>query len=235
MHRRRTHPLLAALRNGALLVAGGLAVGIGMSVSHQLVADRTPPSASLEANRELARLGGRVEELEGKLSVNELDLQRLTRVLQYSAAYQIPANLSASIYDAALAEGLHPSLGFQLVKVESRFLSNARSSVDALGLTQVRIATAREVEASITPQQLLNPETNLRIGFRVLRRLMEQFDNDLEMALKAYNLGPTGAMTAVPDSAGVVPGAAYAGKVMRGINRRLAPLPDGRGARTGGR
>ncbi|MEZ4456710.1 MAG: transglycosylase SLT domain-containing protein [Gemmatimonadales bacterium] len=226
MARRNDNPVLAALKHGALLVLGGLAVGLGMSVSARLEADRTAPPVGLEANREIARLSGKVVELEGRITVGDLKLERLTRVLQYSAAYQIPADLSATIYDAALAEGLHPSLGFQLVKVESRFQSQARSNRNALGLAQVRLGTARELDPDITPRALLEPATNLRIGFRVLRRLMRQFDNDLELALRAYNLGPTGALAAEPDSAGVMPGTAYAARVMRGMNRRLAPLPE---------
>ena len=37
----------------------------------------------------------------------------------------------------------------------------------------------------------MNRDTNLRIGFRYLKDLMKRFDNDVPLALEAYNKGPT--------------------------------------------
>lgn len=216
--------VVRVLQRGSMLLVGGLVVGIGLSVSHTLFADRAAGAENLDANREIARLGAQVEALEGRLAVTDLKLERLTRVAQYSSAYRIPANLAEKIYDAALAEGLHPSLGFQLVKVESGFRPGVESNKSALGLAQVRLATAREVEPEITRRELLDPETNLRIGFRILRRLLRQFDNDLELALRAYNLGPTGAMMSFADDSVNARVAAYAERVMSGV-KRANPAP----------
>ncbi len=213
--------LLRGLIHGSLLLAGGLLVGIGQSVSDRLAADRASARPSVEANLEIGRLNSRIDELRGRLVVSDLKIERMNAVAQYSAAYRIPADLSASIYDAALAEGLHPSLGYQLVKVESGFRSKARSSRDALGLTQVRIATAREVEPAVTERQLLLTDTNLRIGFRVLHRRMGQFNHDLELALRAYNLGPTGALASLIDTTSTQ-GADYAGRIIDGVKAKGA-------------
>lgn len=220
--------VLRVLQRGSMLLVGGLVVGIGLSVSHTLFADRSAGSENLDANREIARLGSQVEALEGRLAVTDLKVERLTRIGQYSAAYRIPANVAESIYDAALAEGLHPSLGFQLVKVESGFRPGVESNRNALGLAQVRLATAREIEPTISRRELLEPETNLRIGFRILRRLLRQFDHDLELALRAYNLGPTGALLSFSDDSVNAKVAAYAERVMRGIPRSTPPAagPD---------
>lgn len=213
---RRTATLI--LQRGTLLLASGLLLGVGMSVSDRLMAaGDVPVEAPAAVDHELTRLGTLVEELQGKLTVTDLKLDRLTRIAQYSTAYRIPANLAGQIYDAALAEGLHPSLGFQLVKVESGFRTSAQSSKQALGLTQVRLPTAKEVDPSITRRDLLAPETNLRVGFRVLRRLLAKYDHDLEMALRAYNLGPTGAMMSFEDTTSNARVAVYADKVMRGV------------------
>lgn len=226
--RKRRVKLWRALHRGALMVLGGLLVGLGSSVSDRLEAD-SPAMADFVASQELVRLANRVEELEGQLSVNELKVERLTRIGQYSAVYRIPANQAEAIYDAALAEGLHPSLGFQLVKVESGFRPTARSSKAAIGLTQVRLPTARELVPGITERQLEDTETNLRIGFRILRRLLRQFDNDLEMALRAYNLGPTGAVLSFADTTANARVAAYAERVMRGMKGGRATVTPTRG------
>jgi soluble lytic murein transglycosylase-like protein len=42
----------------------------------------------------------------------------------------------------------------------------------------------------VTAAQLFDRETNLRIGFRFLRDLLEHFDHDMQVALVAYNRGP---------------------------------------------
>lgn len=211
--------LLRGLMHGGLLLAGGLLFGIGQSVTDRLAADRATPRGSVEANLEIGRLNSRIDELKGRLVLSDLKIERMTAVSQYSAAYRIPADLAGMIYDAALAEGLHPSLGYQLVKVESGFRSHARSNRDAIGLTQVRIGTAREVDPTVTERQLLSPETNLRIGFRILRRRLGQFNHDLELALRAYNLGPTGALASLIDTTSMQ-AANYAGRVMDGVKVR---------------
>ena len=88
-----------------------------------------------------------------------------------SAKYQIPADLAASIYDIALSEGIDPALGFQLVKIESSFKADARSSMDAIGYTQLQLATARFYEPGVTERTLMTTgRSNLRIGLPVPER-----------------------------------------------------------------
>lgn len=126
----------------------------------------------------------------GELELARLRLARAEAVLAYSARYEVPANLAKLIYDVALREGLDPDLGFRLVNVESGFKVSAQSRANAYGLAQVQLATARFYEADITTERLLEPERNLRIGFRYLRYLMENYD-DINLALLAYNRGPS--------------------------------------------
>ena len=105
-----------------------------------------------------------------------------------STKYQIPADLAASIYDIALSEGIDPALGFQLVKIESNFKANARSNMDAIGYTQLQVATARFYEPGVTEKALTGRELNLRIGFRFLNDLLDKFDRDT--APRAARLQP---------------------------------------------
>ena len=103
----------------------------------------------------------------------------------------IPADLAASIYDIALSEGIDPALGFQLVKIESNFKPDARSSMGAIGYTQLQVATARFYEPGVTERALMKDrEMNLRVGFRFLNDLLGKFDHDTHLALLAYNRGP---------------------------------------------
>lgn len=133
----------------------------------------------------------------GELNLLRAQHERANHVIRYSTRYRIAADLAGSIYDIALAEGIDPELAFRLVKLESDFKVRARSSVGALGLTQLMLPTARHYQKDVTPEKLFEPETNLRIGFRYLRGLVEQYDGDVNLALLVYNRGPVAVRAAL--------------------------------------
>jgi soluble lytic murein transglycosylase-like protein len=147
------------------------------------------PDTKLVA-RELGTLEQQLNGTQGELELVKLELERTSAILENSAKYQIPADLAEDIYDIALSEGIDPALGFQLVKVESSFKATARSSMHAYGYTQLQLPTARYYDRDVTVRDLYDRKTNLRIGFRFLRDLLEQFDHDMGLALVAYNRGP---------------------------------------------
>lgn len=128
---------------------------------------------------------------EGALASTQLQLDRAHQILEFSSRYRIPADMASRIYDHAVNEGIPPALGFQLVKIESGFTNSATSYASAIGLTQLMLPTARSYEPTVSGADLMNPDVNLRIGFRYLKDLLRQYDNDLALALEAYNKGPT--------------------------------------------
>jgi soluble lytic murein transglycosylase-like protein len=111
-------------------------------------------------------------------------------VAAYARRYGISTELAAAIERAARAERIDTELAFRLVRVESAFRLNAVSSAGALGLTQVMPATAQYLQPGITRAQLLDRDTNLRLGFRYLNDLLKVYEGDEEEALTAYNRGP---------------------------------------------
>jgi soluble lytic murein transglycosylase-like protein len=131
--------------------------------------------------------------------------------------------MATLIHDIALREGIDPDLAYRLVKIESAFNPRAVSSAGAIGLAQVMPATARFYDRSITTARLMDPETNLRIGFRYLRYLLDRFDWDLRLALLAYNRGPgrVGQLLA----RGEDPGNGYATSITRGYQPAGPALP----------
>lgn len=111
-------------------------------------------------------------------------------VAAYARRYGISVELADAIERAARAEGLETELAFRLVRVESAFRPRAESHAGALGLTQVMPATAEFLQPGITRAQLLDRDTNLRLGFRYLKELLAVYGGDEEEALTAYNRGP---------------------------------------------
>jgi soluble lytic murein transglycosylase-like protein len=122
-----------------------------------------------------------------------LDREEIARRQEIARAvreYEIERGLAADIHDIAREEGIPPRIGFALVRVESEFDERAESVAGARGLTQVMPATARYLEPGLGNDDLFDRETNLRLGFRYLRMMLERFDHDLRLALLAYNRGP---------------------------------------------
>lgn len=172
---------------GAVVGVGALAL-MGLGTVSSILAGHTATGTELAIEAE-APVDSTT--MAGQLVATRAELERAHRILDYSGRYRIPADLTARIYDIALAEGIPPALGFQLVKIESEFKNTAQSHMAAIGLTQLRIMTARAYDPTIDESDLMNPEVNLRIGFRYLKDLLKRFDNDLALALEAYNKGPT--------------------------------------------
>ena len=136
------------------------------------------------------RLAQQLRLAQGEIELLRIRTQRFDSLFRYSARYKVPADLAALIYDGALREGLDPDLGFRLVKTESGFEARAVSWAGAVGLAQLMPNTARALMPGITTEQLFEPETNLHLGFRLLRQLIARYDGDLRLALVDYNGGP---------------------------------------------
>jgi hypothetical protein len=111
--------------------------------------------------------------------------------------FDVPLDLAKEITTAAEREGIAPRLGFGLVRAESRFKAAAVSPVGAIGLTQVMPGTAKWLDPKISRKDLFEPSTNLRLGFGYLRKLMDQYNGDVRLALTAYNRGPGAVRKAV--------------------------------------
>jgi len=142
-----------------------------------------------------------------------LRLARAHALLTYSTRYRIPADLAELVFDVAVQEGLEPELAFRLVNLESAFNPRAKSHANAYGLAQVQLGTAKFYKRDITAEELYEPELNLRIGFRYLRDLLENYD-DIKLALLAYNRGPSRLKTLIEE--GVNPDNGYPSTLMEG-------------------
>jgi soluble lytic murein transglycosylase-like protein len=85
---------------------------------------------------------------------------------------------------------LDPALLHAVITVESGYNPKARSPKGAVGLMQLMPDTAKRYDVA----NIWDPRDNVRGGARYLRDLLGMFNNNLALALAAYNAGE-GAVT----------------------------------------
>jgi soluble lytic murein transglycosylase-like protein len=101
------------------------------------------------------------------------------------AACPFPAALRSAFEAAARDASLPPALLYAVAKVESNLRPDAESSAGARGLLQLMPATGDALDLNID-----EPRANILAGARYLRLLFDRF-NSSDVALAAYNAGPT--------------------------------------------
>ena len=96
-----------------------------------------------------------------------------------------PRSLRRAFEAASRDASVPPALLYAVAKIESNLHSDAESEAGARGLLQLMPATAKSLALNID-----EPATNVLAGARYLRLLLDRFGN-AELALAAYNAGPT--------------------------------------------
>lgn len=100
-----------------------------------------------------------------------------------------------------------------VVEAESDYNSHEVSSKGAMGLMQLMPDTAKEMGV----KDVFDPYQNLTGGAKYLKKMIAQFDNNIELALAAYNAGPGNVQ-----KAGGIPNIAetkkYVSKIMAKMN-----------------
>lgn len=89
------------------------------------------------------------------------------------------------IYDAARLTKLEPALIHAVISAESGYNPLARSRKGAAGLMQLMPDTAKRYGV----KNRLDPAQNIHGGARYLRDLVRMFNNDVQLAVAAYNAG----------------------------------------------
>ena len=131
------------------------------------------------------------ERQDWQLCINTADRTRT----EVDVRLRYPMPFADEITSAARATGLEPALVFGLIRQETRFMPQLKSSVGASGLMQVMPATARYVARRIgmpwdNPSLISDPTTNLRLGTAYLKLVLDDLGGSQAMAAAAYNAGP---------------------------------------------
>ncbi|MDX1974863.1 MAG: lytic transglycosylase domain-containing protein [Rickettsiales bacterium] len=85
-------------------------------------------------------------------------------------------------------------LATAIVRQESEFDPNAKSSAGAVGMMQLLPSTAKEVaqknDIAFSKERLYEPDYNMVLGSYYIGRLINAYDGSYIMAIAAYNAGP---------------------------------------------
>lgn len=131
-----------------------------------------------------------------------------------------PAALSELIHKYATRHGVDPQLVHLVIKTESGYQPQAVSPKGAMGLMQLMPGTA----ALLGVRDPFDVEQNLEGGIRYLKMCLERFNNQVPLALAAYNAGPENVSRyqGIPPFAETV---AYVKKIMNAYSGQPLDLP----------
>lgn len=103
-------------------------------------------------------------------------------------AYQFPHSTCFSV--AALEHRLPESLLLAVARGESDFKETARSRANAHGVMQIQWPGTAKHLGIRRLTDLYDPCTNIDAGARYLKELLGRYEQNLHLALAAYNYGP---------------------------------------------
>lgn len=131
--------------------------------------------------------------------VRHPDSERIDAVLARRGpglGLRLREQLTGAIAEESTAAGFDPLLVLAIIDVESDFRDAAVSNMGARGLMQIQPVTlqfiAQREGIKLTAKEIeADPALRVRLGIRYLKYLSSRFGNDLDLALMAYNAGPT--------------------------------------------
>lgn len=118
---------------------------------------------------------------------------RLDREHQTQWALSYPRAFTPLVTGAARDTGVAQSLVYGVMRSESSFSPTALSPVGARGLMQLMPATAAAMakQREFNPDRLVDPATNIALGVRHLKDLVDLYQGNTTFAVAAYNAGTT--------------------------------------------
>ena len=134
------------------------------------------------------------------------------------------ANIDSFIVDSGQRNAVDPLLLYSIMHQESTFKTRAMSNKGARGLMQLMPGTA----ARFGVRSIWDPRQNIEGGARYMRFLLDQFNNDVPLALAGYNAGEG----AVMKYGNRIPPYSETQEYVRRISRRYSLIRDPMSART---
>jgi soluble lytic murein transglycosylase len=147
---------------------------------------RSMSDKQLLASAEYARQRGFLDRM-----INSSDRTRT----EFDFEQRYPSPFAERLQPIARDQGIDPAWVYGLIRQESRFITDARSSVGASGLMQIMPTTATWIARKMgvrdfTPSQINDLDTNLQFGTFYLKTIFDDLDRSATLASAGYNAGP---------------------------------------------
>ena len=109
--------------------------------------------------------------------------------------FRFPTPYASWVSESAARSNMEPAILNSIMRAESAFFAQARSTAGAVGLMQVLPSTGRLVAKDLgmplaADAKLYDPKTNIALGSHYLSQMLARFNGNLAMAAAAYNAGP---------------------------------------------
>ncbi|MFT7412892.1 MAG: hypothetical protein ACI9J4_001256 [Paraglaciecola sp.] len=108
--------------------------------------------------------------------------------LAFATYYFDTDDIQQLVISEAKRQNIAPSLALAIAKVESDFNPKAISHAGARGVMQIMPRTAEQV-FGVPRSRLFEPDVNIELGVKFIKRLLERYDDRLDIALSHYNGG----------------------------------------------
>lgn len=119
-----------------------------------------------------------------------------SKVVEPIKLYDVPLDedFQFFIINEAQTHGIDPTVIISMIFHESTYNADAvGDNGNSFGLMQVNPRWHSERMSALSCTDLFDPYQNVTIGIDYLSELKDSYDGNIEMALTAYNMGPTGA------------------------------------------
>jgi soluble lytic murein transglycosylase len=145
---------------------------------------KLPPTEQVQLGELALRHGWSALAVQASISAKAWDHNALRFPLAYPAFFQA----------AATEVGLAPSIAYAISRQESAFYPLAQSGAGARGLMQLMPGTAADMAKAarlktFSQGDLFDPATNISLGTRYLKQLLDQYQNNRILMAAAYNAG----------------------------------------------
>ncbi|MCJ8320090.1 MAG: transglycosylase SLT domain-containing protein [Colwellia sp.] len=105
--------------------------------------------------------------------------------LRFPQAFEEKINQHANI------QKINPAWAFAITRRESSFMPDAHSAVGAKGLMQLMPRTAKQLEnKKVKKANLLDSSSNIKLGTKYLKQLLDMSKGNQVIATASYNAGP---------------------------------------------
>ena len=124
-----------------------------------------------------------------KLLVKVLSVLTVLLAPTASATYYYDTkDIQQRVITQAKRQNVDPSLALAIAKVESNFNPKALSHAGAKGVMQIMPQTAEQV-FGVHRNRLFDPDVNIELGVKFIKKLIERYNGRLDIALSHYNGG----------------------------------------------